>query len=102
MGNVSSSDGAEKAKQVSTLSTGALVHQPVNMKMVEDDLLIWLDGNINENSRDYRNTVTQLQCTVNAIGTFTDSDQCIQFIETINSGLKLKVSSQRLHRSVKP
>ncbi|CAF1288992.1 unnamed protein product [Adineta ricciae] len=46
----------------------------------QNGLLIWLDKNINNSDRDIQNTITKLNevCDVN---TYTDSEECIQFIE---------------------
>ena len=52
--------------------------------MVQNVLLIWLDSNIDNNSADCRNTTMQLRRAVNSINTFTDGDQCIQFLEDMN------------------
>jgi hypothetical protein len=58
--NASVTDGHE----TSVKDAGA--HQQVNMKMVQNVLLIWLDTNIDEeNSADCRNTITQLQYVAN-------------------------------------
>jgi hypothetical protein len=54
--------------------------------MVQNVLLIWLDAKIDEdNDADCRNTITQLQRVVKNINPFTDGDQCIEFIESIDS-----------------
>lgn len=60
--------------------------QSASMKTAQHVLLIWLDENIDrKNEADYRNTITQLRRVVNNVNTFTDSDQCIKFIKTIDS-----------------
>ena len=63
-----------------------LRHRRINMRMVQNVLLIWLDASIDEdNDDDYHNIITQLQGVVNNINTFTDGEQCIEFLETIDS-----------------
>ncbi|CAF3701843.1 unnamed protein product [Rotaria sp. Silwood1] len=53
-------------------------------RMVQNVLLVWLDNNIDEgNITDCRNTLIQLRRVVNTIETFTDSEECIEFIRTI-------------------
>ena len=52
-----------------------------NVQMVQNVLLIWLDGTIHESSSDCQNTITHLRRAVNSVNIFTDSDQCIQFLE---------------------
>lgn len=48
---------------------------------VQNFVLVWLDTNIDKvNDTDCRNTIQQLQKVVNTINTFTDANQCINFI----------------------
>ena len=54
---------------------------PANVQMVQNVLLIWLDGTINEDSSDCQNTVTHLRRAVNAVNIFTDDGECIQFLQ---------------------
>ena len=51
----------------------------------EDVLLIWLDSNINEKSSDYRKTITEFQRVIDSVKTFTDGDECIQFIDHLHN-----------------
>ena len=53
----------------------------INVHMVQNVLLVWLDANIDENSGDCRKTINHLRRTVNKINTFTDTEQCLQFLE---------------------
>src|SRR4051812_21362293 len=73
---------AAKAEQVSAHSKGAVPRTRINIQMVQNVLLIWLDKNIDDNNADCRNTISQLRRAVNTINTFTDGDQCIQFLES--------------------
>ena len=57
--------------------------QRANIKMVQNILLIWLDSSIDENNIEYQNIITQLRCVVNNINTFTDEEECTQFINSI-------------------
>ena len=56
---------------------------PINVYMVQDVLLIWLDENIDENNDDCWNTISQLRRIVNTISTLTDRERCIQFLESL-------------------
>jgi hypothetical protein len=42
-----------------------------------------LDNNIDGNNTDCRNTIAQLRRAVNTINTFTDVEECIEFIDNI-------------------
>ncbi len=67
------------ATSMASLSTRP--HQPPNTRMVQSFHLVWLDGHIDAiNNGDYRNFVTQLRQVVNTVNTFTDADECIDFI----------------------
>ena len=50
-------------------------------RMIENILLVWLDTKIDENQSSCQNTISQLRQVVNTIHTFTDVEQCIQFLE---------------------
>ena len=52
-----------------------------NVQMVQNVLLIWLDSNIDQNSSDCQNTIAHLRGAVNALNSFTDDGECIQFLE---------------------
>jgi hypothetical protein len=53
-------------------------------RMVQNFLLLWLDAGIDErNNDDYRNSITKLRQVVNTVNTFTDADECIDFITDI-------------------
>jgi hypothetical protein len=51
-----------------------------SFRIVEDFILVWLDQTIDESNDDTRNSISQLQCIVNFIYPFIDSNQCIDFI----------------------
>jgi tetratricopeptide (TPR) repeat protein len=53
-------------------------------RMVQNFLLVWLDGGIDkQNNDDYRNSITQLRQVVSKVMTFTNADECIDFITDI-------------------
>ncbi|CAF1307243.1 unnamed protein product [Adineta steineri] len=67
----------------SAVSKDAAGRRRINMQRMQNVLLIWLDSNIKETNDDCQNKITQLRQAVNDINTFTDVDQCFEFIETI-------------------
>jgi tetratricopeptide (TPR) repeat protein len=77
--------GAEKLEQTSTYSKDTSVHRCTSIKMVESICLIWLDKNINENNEDHYNKVIQLRRVVNSVTTFTDTDQCVDFLTDMHN-----------------
>ena len=85
LGATGKSSGQGKAEQASTVAKDAPVRRRVDMKMVQNVLLIWLDSNIDDNNQDCQSTATQLRRVVNDVNTFTDGDECIRFIEDIDN-----------------
>ncbi|CAF1237974.1 unnamed protein product [Adineta steineri] len=77
MGNGQSTTNA------STVSRGAEARRRINIQQMQNVLLIWLDSNIDETNDNCQNTITKLRCAVNDINTFTDGDQCLEFIQTM-------------------
>ena len=54
------------------ISKDYIARQHERRQKLQNVLLIWLDRNINENTKDCQNTVHELQCVVNDVNTFTD------------------------------
>jgi tetratricopeptide (TPR) repeat protein len=70
--------------------------------MVQNVFLVWLDNNIDNTSADCRNTINQLRCAVNTINTFTDGEECIQFIENITDNKACMIISGALGKDIVP
>ncbi|CAF4127299.1 unnamed protein product [Adineta steineri] len=73
----------KSATSASALSKGADGRRRVNIQQLQNVLLIWLDSNIDETNDDCQNTITKLRRAVNDINTYTNGDQCLEFIQTI-------------------
>ncbi|CAF3954466.1 unnamed protein product, partial [Adineta steineri] len=78
-----SSSKSDATTNASAVLKGAEGRQRINIQQMQNVLLIWLDSNIDETKKDCQNTITKLQSAVNDINTFTDGDQCLEFIKTI-------------------
>src|ERR1700723_1233746 len=72
----------------------------INMQMVQNVLLIWLANNIDENNADCRNTITQLRRAVNTINTFTNGEECIQFLENMDNDKACMIISGSLGQHI--
>jgi tetratricopeptide (TPR) repeat protein len=96
------SDSVTKAEQASAHSKNAASSGRINVEMVQNVLLIWLDQNIDDNSADCRNTITQLRRTVNTINTFTDGEQCIHFLENMDNEKVCMIISGALGQHIVP
>ena len=88
--------------QATVQSKGAAGRDRINIQMVQNVLLIWLDSNIDNNSADCRNTTMQLRRVVNSINSFTDGDQCIQFLEDMNQEKACMIISGSLGQHIVP
>ena len=102
LGATDKSDGAKQAEQTSALPKGTDARRRVDIKMVQNVLLIWLYTNIDVKSEDCANTVTQLHRVVNDMNTFTDGEDCIQFIDTINDNKICMIISGSLGQQIVP
>ncbi|CAF3996694.1 unnamed protein product [Adineta steineri] len=71
------------AEQTDEASKERFDYQHVNIQRTQNVLLIWLDSSIDETNEDCQNTIVELQHVMNAVSTYTDSDQCIEFLKTI-------------------
>ena len=74
----------------------------INVQMVQNVLLIWLDGNIDENNSDCRNTITQLRRSMNNISIFTDGEECVQFLEDMQDEKSCMIISGTLGQQIVP
>ena len=52
----------------------------INVHMVANVLLVWLDANIDESNSNYQNTVSHLRREVHAINIVTNAEECIGFL----------------------
>ena len=63
-----------------------------------DILLVWLDDNINENDTDYQETMNKFRQVVNIVDSFTDADECTEFLLDLNNEEVFMVISGSLGR----
>ena len=98
----SNTGGKYNVEQTSGSTKGARARRRADIKMVQNVLLIWLDNNIDDKKEDCRNTVTQLRRVVNDATTFTDGEECIEFIEDINDNKVCMIISGSLGQHIVP
>ncbi|CAF0844082.1 unnamed protein product [Adineta steineri] len=94
--------GSKKIHATSGISTRATDIRRMNMQRMQNVLLIWLDGNINENNADCSNTIKQLKRVVNNINTFTNGEECVEFIQTINNNKVCMIVSGSMGKYIVP
>ncbi|CAF4087493.1 unnamed protein product [Adineta steineri] len=74
----------------------------INMQRMQNVLLIWLDNNINQNNAECNNTHEQLKRVVNNVNTFTDREECAEFIQTITNNKICMIVSGSLGKLIVP
>ncbi|CAM4934231.1 unnamed protein product [Rotaria socialis] len=87
---------ASAATSIITISDAT---QP-RRQMVQDYLVIWVDGNIDESHEDCQNTLAQLRATVSEVNVFRTPEECIEFLNKIDEGKAFVISSGALGRSL--
>ena len=80
--------------------------EPSNTKpvrMVQNFLLVWLDGSIDEeNNDDCRNSITKLRQVVDTVNTFTTVDECIDFITDVKYEMIFMIISGTFSQTIVP
>ncbi|CAF1095738.1 unnamed protein product [Adineta steineri] len=94
--------GTKKTHPTSGVSVRTTVNRRMNVQRMQNVLLIWLDGNINENNADCSNTIKQLKRVVSNINTFTDGEECVEFIQTITNNKVCMIVSGSLGKHIVP
>ncbi|CAF1430855.1 unnamed protein product [Adineta steineri] len=92
-----------KGKSIaSNKSDGAESRRRINIQHMQNVLVIWLDSNIDETNNDCQNTITKLRRAVNDINTYTNGDQCHEFIQTIVDKRICMIVSGSLEQHIVP
>ena len=71
-------------------------------RMVQNYYLVWLDGNMDENDDDYRNSISKLREISNTVHTFTDLNACITFIKETKTTKAFMITSGALGQTAVP
>ncbi|CAF2156116.1 unnamed protein product [Rotaria magnacalcarata] len=69
-------------------------------RMVQNYLVIWVDGKIDENTADCRNTLAQLRAAVSEVNVCTTLEGCVEFLNTMDEGKAFVISSGALGQSL--
>ncbi|CAF1514062.1 unnamed protein product, partial [Adineta steineri] len=73
-----------------------------NIQRMQNVLLIWLDSNIDKTNDNCKNTIKQLRRAIDDIKTFTNGDQCFEFIQTIVNKKACMIISGSLGQHIVP
>ncbi|CAF1195275.1 unnamed protein product [Rotaria magnacalcarata] len=78
-------------------STAAM---PLRRRMAQNYLVIWVDGNNDENNDDCRNTLAKLRTVVSDVNVCTTPEGCIEFLNEIVDGKAFIISSGALGQTL--
>jgi tetratricopeptide (TPR) repeat protein len=101
--------GAHKSKQNSfpssntaaaTTASSTTTHN--HHRIVQNFLLIWVDANIDQSKKDCQNTLAHLGSIVNHVNVCTESEQCIQFLQSIGNEKAFVITSGSLGQHLVP
>src|ERR1700722_4121970 len=86
----------------SAIATVSHSARPSRVRIVQNFTLIWLDSSINESDIDFKYSLTQLRQIVNTIDTFTDADECVDFLTELKDEKGFMLVSGTLGQSIVP
>ena len=101
MGQAKPNSSAQRPRS-STRLEDAKRDNRINVYMVQNVHLIWLDNDIDKNSSDCHNTISHLRRIVNTISTFTDVQECIKFLEDMAGEKVCIIASGTCGRQIVP
>ncbi|CAF1295524.1 unnamed protein product [Rotaria sordida] len=88
--------------QDSTMNGGKGQQRVQAQDLVQNFFLLWLDSRLDESNEDFRNSIKQLQLTVDTIETFRDSDECLKYISSFKNQKAFLIVSGALTENVVP
>ncbi|CAF2064618.1 unnamed protein product, partial [Rotaria magnacalcarata] len=93
--NAKSTVGKLTTSAAETKTTRSDVMRP-RRRMIQNYLVLWVDGNIDENNEDCRNTLAQLRSVVSDVSMCKTPQQCVEFLNEIDDGKAFIISSGAL------
>ena len=99
---VTGKSGGVKQSSAQSKDAAAPPRWRMNIQMVQNVMLLWLDNNIDEDSTGCRNTITQLRRVVHTVNKYMNVDQCIEFLISIENGKACMMISGSLGQYVVP
>ncbi|CAF3554000.1 unnamed protein product [Rotaria sp. Silwood1] len=89
------------AVDTTTTNQDAMLSQRVH-RVLQNYLLVWLDANMDESKKDFKNALKRLRHIVTSITIFTNARQCIDFIREINNEKVFMIVSGSLGQHILP
>ncbi|CAF1464490.1 unnamed protein product [Adineta steineri] len=87
---------------MATSQSSVTSNRRIYMDRMENVFLIWLDSNIDDYNTDCNNTIKQFKRVVNNVNTFTNGEECIEFIQTITDNKVCLIVSESLAQDIVP
>ncbi|CAF3767616.1 unnamed protein product, partial [Rotaria sp. Silwood1] len=97
----SSQTASSEPAAMATANNSAVLRERMR-PVLENCLLIWLDADFDESKNDYKQSMQQLRNIIATIITFTDADQCIDYLSDIEDEKVLMIVSGSLGQHVIP
>jgi hemerythrin-like domain-containing protein len=102
MDNQKSATTAASGRAAMIITDSTAVLPQVASHLLQNFLLIWLDANLDEAKEDFENSIQHLRCVVATIATFTDVDECIDFLSDIENEKVFMIVSGALGQHLIP
>jgi len=96
------------AKDAASTTTSSLISETrfndhrLRRRIIENFFLIWVDPCIDESTNDYQYMITQFQCIVNTIYTYTNINSCVEFLTKIGNENAFLIVSSSLSQQLVP
>ncbi|CAF1028530.1 unnamed protein product [Rotaria sordida] len=82
-------------------SAAAVLPRPMR-RVLQNFLLVWLDANLDESKKDFKKSLRHLRRVVASITTFTDAQECVNFLSEIKREKVFMIVSGSLGQHVIP
>ena len=96
-------------QKISTSTMDAAAHKTTSSDTTESRglvtqnyLLIWLDGSIDQTKQNCQDTIAQLRNVVNDVNTFTQPDECVDFLTEVEDRTTFLVVSGTMSQQTVP
>ncbi|CAF4091000.1 unnamed protein product [Adineta steineri] len=90
-----------ESKTIQNAAAPSSIRQP-RQRMAQNYLLIWVDATIDQANKDCQNTLVQLKNVVNDVKLCTESDQCIEALNTVDKQQAFVITSGSLGQHLVP
>lgn len=92
----------EKTNKLLTSTTSVTASSSANIKqdIYQNFRLVWLDASIDKQNQDYQNSFDHLHRIVNSIVTYTDANECVEFLNQVKNEKVFMIVSGSLGQTI--